>query len=248
MRFWAIMFVMVALLTGQSADQKSSTQTVPDFFALSEESHAKPSPYFINLDSVYRVVCKNADGTGSIGTAELIDADTLITAHHVVAGTEKCYIDGAEAKIVLDQPELDFAVLKYPTGYEPRFPYSCKGFAPGETYFAIGHAKGKDFAITQLVATDAYQNRRDHISGQPFIHVRMLRGKVYQGQSGGPIVGLDGVQVGTIVAGSVEGEDLTFSRELRDTYICADEVAKERAAIEEEAKTSTKGGIKFPRN
>lgn len=184
---------------------------------------AKISPFFIDLESVHKIVCRLNSKYDSVGTGEVIDTNTVVTAHHVVGHNTHCYIGGHRANVIYDNPMLDFAVLDYPTGKEPRFPYSCSGALTGHTYFAIGHANGTSLAVTKLTALPDYEDSHDADDGQPFLHVRRFRGTAYHGQSGGPVVDENGVEVGTIIAGGEDEQgDQADVREIRDTYLCQD--------------------------
>lgn len=218
----AIAVSIITLLTEHSAgefrDVSQDAAKTPEYSDLLplDRVDTKPSTYTVNLNSIYRVQCGN-----HLGTAEVIDGNTLITASHVVGGEKTCWHNKQPVKVVYDNRAWDFAVLSFPTEGRQRFPYSCDGFVDGKTYLIVGWAEGTDFAVSRVVATSRYINTSDSKSGQPFVHVRVLKGGVWGGMSGGPVVGLDGVQVGTIVAGPRNSHDWAYARELKDTYLCA---------------------------
>lgn len=209
----------------QIASPVPAADPTPSFFRPVQNlpvAEVTNETYFVALDSIDLIQCDNSLGTGSI-----ISTNTIITASHVVGQASVCYIlrDGVkiETKIVFNSPELDYAVLEAPTGRARRFPIDCDGFIPGQQYVAIGNAHGRDFAITKLVATEEFRDAHDYNSGQDFKHSRVLLGRTYQGMSGGPILNMDGEQVGTVIAGPTDGSARTLSRELRDTYVCDEE-------------------------
>lgn len=164
--------------------------------------------YTINLHSVHFLRCD-----GRTGTAETIGQNTLLTAEHVVGDSTTCTVNDRPVTITAKDEELDYAVLDYAS--EPRsqkFPISCEGFITGREYFAIGYAHGLDFVITKGVATARFDNTK---------HLRILSGRAYSGMSGGPIVDVNGVQVGIVVARTLgSGPQFMYARELKETDLC----------------------------
>jgi hypothetical protein len=208
---------------------------------------AKISPFFIDLNSVHKIICPLNARYDSIGTGEVIDTNTIVTAHHVVGHNAYCWIEGHRAKVVYNNATLDFAVLDFPTGKEPRFPISCTGAKTGHVYYVIGHANGTQLAVTKLMALPDYENSHDEEDGQPFLHVRRFRGTAYHGQSGGPVVDENGVEIGELVAaGQDDDGDTADVREFHDTYICQDALNRERADLDNAAKNYRRGGIRLP--
>jgi S1-C subfamily serine protease len=220
-----------------SATQVSrETERLPPHPPVSADP-AAPKPYrvpktnvTVPLGSIVRIRC-DTDAGGHLGTASVIDGNTLLSASHVVNGAPACTIyDGSNevALVVYDRNDLDYAVLFSDTGQRERLPINCDGFITGQNYMMIGYAKGGRLVIQSVVATADFTDRQDPKTGQPFKHVRSLRGVVGDrpsaivGMSGGPILNTRGEIVGTTVAGR-SNSSLGYSRELKDTYLCEDE-------------------------
>ncbi len=177
----------------------------------------RPQRYLVNLDSIPFINCG-----AFVGTAEIIAPNTVMTAAHVVGKETQCTVGQAVAVVLVNNKELDYAILSVPTTaiHQP-MKKSCEGFIAGQTYYAIGYAHGRDFVITRLTADKTYSNAMDDKSGTLFSHTRILSGDVYQGMSGGPIVDENGVQVGITSATSIGVRTKALSRELKDTSICS---------------------------
>lgn len=176
------------------------------------------------LDSILRIMCKkdaNKDEIDSTGTAFIIEQDRVITAHHVIAGMEKCYIQDTPLVLVESNQELDYAVFSVPTGELTPLPYRCGGFARGKTYYALGYARGLRFSMNRLVASHRYEETSYDMFGNIIgTHLRELRGVGVPGMSGGPVLDEDGYVVGTTVSISLNGLPRVYSRELRELPVC----------------------------
>lgn len=222
-RWWLILSAVVALLSGGCTAERAAGSTAPPpapaiissaLDAVDSQLPSTTSLYFINLSSVAFVDCGDFTGTASI-----IGRDTLITASHVVGNAKTCSIMGSPAVVSSNHPELDYAILTIgTTAIAERFPTSCAGFIPGRAYYAIGFAGGRVFAVTKLIAG---QKRESNYSNGDNFEVRFLTGRSYHGMSGGPVIDENGVQVGTVISVSTNGEHTTQSLELKDTSICA---------------------------
>lgn len=176
--------------------------------------------YSMPLDSIKRIYCGD-----SVGTAEVINGNTFLTASHVVTGdnglNQTCFINGSPAKIVYNNVALDYAIVYGDSGDLGRIPINCFGFNAGQPYMMIGYAKGTDFSVQIVVATGDFTNTFDSKSHSPLTHTRVLVGKkAIPGMSGGTIFDLNGELVGTILAYRENGDSL--SRELKDTALCSE--------------------------
>lgn len=215
-RFLVVISVVLAMAAQACTVETAAVQDAP----------APPPPpiqnlsqrYFFNLDSVVYLDCGDMVGTG-----EIIGQNRIMTAAHVVGKAEACRIGILQAVVVENNADLDYAILEVPTGMVRRpVRLSCAGFVSGQTYYAIGYAHGRDFAITRLTATSRFdENGKDSEFGTLFTHTRILDGEVYRGMSGGPIVNQDGVVVGITSATIVGIRPQALSRELKNTTICS---------------------------
>jgi S1-C subfamily serine protease len=175
-----------------------------------EEPGAIPSPYFIDLGLVERIRCGDFVGSGA-----RIDSDLVLTAEHVVAGGA-CSIAGEPATLAYVDKGQDMAVLRTTHPVGGRMTLACAPYAEGREYFAIGYAFGSDFVVQRLTGTKTKMRGASRWRGDP-----ILRGNIYQGMSGGPIVDANGAIVGIVNAGPKNGLGLGISLNLAGTYLCS---------------------------
>jgi S1-C subfamily serine protease len=146
-------------------------------------------------------------GTGVV----IIDNGTILTNLHVVSGAKKIrlrFANGHEsdAQMIGAQPENDLAVLKassLPDDLEAATMRSTADLRPGDEVIAVGHPFGigpsvsagvvsglkREFRLTNLIQFDAAAN---------------------PGNSGGPLVTMDGHVVGIVTAILNPSEQRTF--------------------------------------
>lgn len=158
--------------------------------------------------SVWRVVSADGSAMGKQGTAFLVGPQRVMTAAHVVDGADRITLHHrqgeSEASVVVCDPEHDIAVLEVP-GLEGRAlsfaeavggdPAVVIGF-PGDGPLRLRAARVRDRQEWQ--APDIWQEGRyEH-------DAYALRAQIHVGNSGGPVVDLDGNVLGLVVATSRE--------------------------------------------
>lgn len=170
------------------------------------EEASPPGPFFLTLDLIQQIVCGTWTGTGS-----RIDSDLVLTAAHV-ASHDDCTIGGQPARVEYINGGLDIAVMRIaspaPTA---RMVISCAKPKPGGTYFAVGYAFGRVFAVQRYVGTGG----KAPGSGQA-----IFQGLAFGGMSGGPMVDENGQIIGVVTQRNSSGTALTSARLLKDTYLC----------------------------
>lgn len=173
----------------------------------------------VNIKMIRRIRCSGGHGTGVI-----IGRDTMITAAHVIEGQTGCRDDesGELLTVVYKNTDHDFAVLYFPTTRHDEWArISCGGFRTGRTYYSYGYAGvgDSDIMMTRQIATNDFVDGTPS-RGSPFFHMRVLRGVVIPGMSGGPIFDEEGRVIGL---NNLTGDNYRFglSREIRDTYLCS---------------------------
>ena len=186
------------------------------------ETSVLPSPavkaYEAIIPSVVRVVglgkpTLNEDGdaqTGrSVGTGVVItDQGVILTNLHVVQGTETIKItfsDGLEstASITGVQPENDLAVLqahKIPDDMIAATLRSTADLAPGDGVVAVGYPFGIGPSASSGVISGLKRTFRSPDGAQTISNLIQFDAAANPGNSGGPLVTMDGEVIGIVTA------------------------------------------------
>ena len=141
-------------------------------------------------------------GTGVI----IVDSGLILTNLHVVQGARRIRVtfsDGldAEASVVGERPEHDLAVLQpkeLPDDLMPATMRSTAGLQPGEEVVAVGFPFGIGPSASAGVVSGL---KRDYVSPEGkrlLTNLIQFDAAVNPGNSGGPLVTLDGEVVGIV--------------------------------------------------
>ena len=155
----------------------------------------------------------------SVGSGVVVvDSGVILTNLHVVAGASKISLrfdDGTEsgADLVSIQPENDLAVLQaktLPDDLQAATLRSTGDLAPGDEVIAVGFP----FAIGPSVSAGVVSGlRRDYLSPQGkrvLSNLIQFDAAANPGNSGGPLVTMDGEVVGIVTAILNPSEQRTF--------------------------------------
>jgi S1-C subfamily serine protease len=141
-------------------------------------------------------------GTGVV----IVDSGLILTNLHVVAGARRVHVtffDGtdSEAEVVGTRPEHDLAVLQaknLPDDMMPAVMRSTAGLAPGDQVVAVGFPFGIGPSVSSGVISGL---RRDYVSPEGnhvLSNLIQFDAAVNPGNSGGPLITLDGEVVGIV--------------------------------------------------
>jgi S1-C subfamily serine protease len=141
-------------------------------------------------------------GTGVV----IVDSGLILTNLHVVAGARRVHVtffDGtdSEAEVVGKRPEHDLAVLQaknLPDDMMPAVMRSTAGLAPGDQVVAVGFPFGIGPSVSSGVISGL---RRDYVSPEGkhvLSNLIQFDAAVNPGNSGGPLITLDGEVVGIV--------------------------------------------------
>ena len=139
--------------------------------------------------------------------AELIDASGLIlTAYHVVTGTDTVrvhFFDGTTTtgQVTQKQPERDLAVVQVqslPKGVDPAT--LGGGIEPGEDVLAFGAPLGFYGTVTRGVISGTDRSFKVEETGQQLNGLIQFDAAANPGNSGGPLVTMEGEVVGIVTA------------------------------------------------
>ncbi|MFN0183234.1 MAG: S1C family serine protease [Aquabacterium sp.] len=145
----------------------------------------------------------------SVGTGVVIvDKGLILTNLHVVAGADRIkvtFFDGSvsEAKLVSVQPEHDLAVLQattIPDDLHAATMRSTGGLLPGDHVLAVGHPFGIGPSVSAGVVSGLKREFRSPEGKRILTNLIQFDAAANPGNSGGPLVTLDGHVVGIVTA------------------------------------------------
>ena len=229
-RLWALLLVGLAVafwwsnptfrakppLTIEQIDA-AVRQSIEDKPLVAPESRA----YDAIIPSVVRVVglmTEGDDGSDSKenGTVErgvgtgvvIIDNGTILTNLHVVSGAKKIrvtFFDGSEsdAMVLSTQPENDLAVLRaktIPDDLEAATMRSTADLASGDHVLAVGFPFGIGPSASAGVVSGLKRQFRSPDGQQMLTNLIQFDAAANPGNSGGPLVTMDGEVVGIVTA------------------------------------------------
>ena len=228
----AALLLALRLLPGQRA---VTQEDIDNAVRTSLEKEPLPSQaakaYEAILPSVVRVVgllSDDDDGEDrpekramerSLGTGVvIIDNGTILTNLHVVSGARKIRLRFAnghesEAHMVGAQPENDLAVLKaasLPDDLQAATMRSTADLRPGDHVIAVGHPFGIGPSVSHGVVSGMKREFRSAEGQRTLTNLIQFDAAANPGNSGGPLVTMDGHVVGVVTAILNPSEQRTF--------------------------------------
>jgi len=153
-------------------------------------------------------------GTGVV----IIDNGTILTNLHVVWGAKKIrvrFFDGtdSDATMIGAQPENDLAVLKagsLPDDLEPATMRSTADLRPGDHVIAVGNPFGIGPSVSYGVVSGLKREFRSPDGEKTLTNLIQFDAAANPGNSGGPLVTMDGQVVGIVTAILNPSQQRTF--------------------------------------
>ena len=153
-------------------------------------------------------------GTGVV----IIDNGTILTNLHVVSGAKRVKVRFAnghesDAMLVGAQPENDLAVLKatsLPDDLEAATMRSTGDLRPGDHVIAVGHPFGIGPSVSYGVVSGLKREFRSPEGQKTLTNLIQFDAAANPGNSGGPLVTMDGQVVGIVTAILNPSEQRTF--------------------------------------
>ncbi|MBL8316572.1 MAG: trypsin-like peptidase domain-containing protein [Rubrivivax sp.] len=157
---------------------------------------------------------QRALGTGVV----IIDNGTILTNLHVVSGAKKLrvrFANGHESEAVMvgAQPENDLAVLKalsLPDDLEAATMRSTADLRPGDHVIAVGNPFGIGPSVSYGVVSGLKREFRSPEGEKTLTNLIQFDAAANPGNSGGPLVTMDGQVVGIVTAILNPSEQRTF--------------------------------------
>ncbi len=216
--FWWLNPTLVpkAPLTMQQIDT-AMRQSISDKPLDSPESRA----FDAIMPSVVRVVGLMTDGDDGSDDKEhgsfergigsgvvIIDNGTILTNLHVINGAKKIrvtFFDGSESEAVVlnTQPENDLAVLRartIPDDLEAATMRSTSDLSPGDKVIAVGFPFGIGPSVSSGIVSGLKRQFRSPDGQQMLTNLIQFDAAANPGNSGGPLVTMDGAVVGIVTA------------------------------------------------
>jgi serine protease DegQ len=153
-------------------------------------------------------------GTGVV----IIDNGTILTNLHVVFGAKKVRVRFAnghesEATMIGAQPENDLAVLRassLPDDLQAATMRSTADLRPGDHVIAVGHPFGIGPSVSYGVVSGLNREFRSAEGEKTLTNLIQFDAAANPGNSGGPLVTMDGHVVGVVTAILNPSEQRTF--------------------------------------
>jgi S1-C subfamily serine protease len=205
----------------------------PDAALANSPVVASTEPSVVKIRAIAPSCQKVLEGTGFV-----LSPDRVMTNAHVVAGANSVTVEASgnpyDATVVSYDPTVDVAILAVPN------------LPPGPLAFASAPAKSGTQAIVMgypgggsFVATPARIRELIELSGPDIYRTATVNREVYtvrasveQGNSGGPLIDLDGNVLGVVFGAAVDDNDTGF-------VLTAKEVAAQLANIGDTAPVAT---------
>jgi hypothetical protein len=166
-----------------------------------------------SIDSVVFIMANDASGkVVSKGSGFLVSADgRIVTNHHVIAGASSASVKLNNGSffpvegVIADDPEQDLAVLKVPGKGLPFLNLGdSEASAVGQRVLAIGSPLGLENSVSDGIVSAL----RTDGSGKSWIQTTA---PASHGNSGGPLLAMDGKVIGVLTWKKEEGENLNFA-------------------------------------
>ena len=205
----------------------------PDAALANSPVVASTEPSVVKIRAIAPGCQKVLEGTGFV-----LSPDRVMTNAHVVAGANSVTVEASgnpyDATVVSYDPTVDIAILAVPN------------LPPGPLTFASAPAKSGTEAIVMgypggggFMATPARIRELIELSGPDIYRTATVNREVYtvrasveQGNSGGPLIDLDGNVLGVVFGAAVDDNDTGF-------VLTAKEVAAQLTRIGDTAPVAT---------
>lgn len=224
----ALLGLLIQALWPKPPERKLTQQDIDAAVLKTLETAVLPSPAAraaaAIAPSIVRVQSYATNGKGGeeqhgVGTGVVIvNSGIILTNLHVVAGAQRVdvtFFDGSTSPAYISntQAENDLAVLQarqVPDDLEPATLRSTTGLRPGDGVVAVGFPFGIGPSVSNGVVSGLGRSFRSPEGKQVIGNLIQFDAAANPGNSGGPLVTLDGQVVGIVTAILNPGDQRTF--------------------------------------
>jgi len=210
----AAFFVLRAMLRpGSSSPEKTALKTEPA--AASRASSSPPAVREIvgrALDATAMLRCRDTAGAGFFVAPEV-----LVTNHHVTCGSDEIQISMRNGRaltgtVIRVDPWLDLALVRARGAGAPALRLGdSTALAAGDRVLAVGNPVGLAFSVNQGIVS----NNERSLLGVGYIQ---FDANVNPGNSGGPLVDMEGNAVGIVAMMVGNSAGLSFAIPINYLY------------------------------
>ncbi len=156
-------------------------------------------------------------GRRLMGSGFVADKNHVITNAHVVAGTESVRLDTVlgtyDAQVVFYDPALDIAVLRSDELNIEPIPWATEVAVSGDDAVVMGFPESGPFEAAPARISDRLRIAGPDIyaSGRVEREAYTARGTIRQGNSGGPMINLNGEVIGVVFGASADDSDIGYA-------------------------------------
>ncbi len=173
------------------------------------------------------------------GSGFVIAPDRVMTNAHVVAGSNSVQIYASgnplDATVISYDPAVDIAILAVPNLPPAPLTFAQAEAKTGESVVVLGYPGGGNFTATPARIRELIKLSGPDIYRDPAPVTRdvyTIRASVEQGNSGGPLIDLDGQVLGVVFGAAVDDPETGF-------VLTADEVHSQLARINDTQMVGT---------
>lgn len=205
----------------------------PDGELVSNPVVAATEPSVVKIRAIAPGCQKVLEGSGFV-----LSPDRVMTNAHVVAGANNVTVEASgnpyDATVVSYDPTVDVAILAVPNLPPQPLAFADAPVKGGTDALVLGYPGGGGFVATparvreiiELSGPDIYRNATVNRE------VYTVRATVEQGNSGGPMIDLNGKVLGVVFGAAVDDNDTGF-------VLTAKEVAGQLTAVGDTAPVAT---------
>ncbi|GBE67426.1 acid resistance periplasmic serine protease MarP [Mycobacterium sp. MFM001] len=205
----------------------------PDAGLANDPVVAATQPSVVKIRAIAPSCQKVLEGSGFV-----LSPDRVMTNAHVVAGANNVTVEASgnpyDATVVSYDPSVDIAILAVPNLPPPPLAFADSPVKGGTDALVLGYPGGGGFVATPARVREIIELSGPDIYRDATVNreVYTIRATVEQGNSGGPLIDLNGKVLGVVFGAAVDNNDTGF-------VLTAKEVASQLAKIGDTAPVAT---------